>query len=322
MAYYNYIPPGDYSFEVLASNSDGVWNDESAEISFTQAAYFYETYWFYGFLLLLLIIAVYSANYARLRLLKIRNKQLGELVRARTADIQNQNLELEKLNHIKDKLFSLISHDLKGPVNSCSSLLELMNAGDISENEFKSLSKVLSLQIEDVKDLLNDLLDWSKSQLDGLKANPEKISLKAIVFENFKLFEVQASHKQLTLKNELQSSEYVLADLNMAKVIVRNLISNAIKFSNQGGVIEVTGSRINGEYEFSITDNGVGISADDQEKIFNKQIYTTIGTRNEKGTGLGLMLVREFAQRNGGQVSVESELGKGSTFRFTLPAAP
>lgn len=320
-AYYNYLPPGNYTFEVLASNSDGKWNKEPVRVTFKQVAYFYETYWFYGVVLFLLALIIYSANYARLRLLTIRNKKLGQLVKERTVDIEKQNKELEQLNHIKDKLFSLISHDLRGPVNSCSSLLELMNSKDISEQEFKSLSQVLTLQIGDVKDLLNDLLDWSKSQLDGLKAKPEKISLKAIVFENFKLFEVQASHKQLTLKNQLQSSEYVWSDVNMTKVIMRNLISNAIKFSNEGGVIEVLGTKRDGFFEFSVKDNGVGIKDEDQSKIFDKQIYTTIGTKNEKGTGLGLMLVKEFVQRNRGEVTVESELGKGSTFKFTLPVA-
>ncbi|MEP1094654.1 MAG: two-component regulator propeller domain-containing protein [Cyclobacteriaceae bacterium] len=320
-AYYSNLPPGEYTFQVLASNSDGVWNEIPVELHFCQEAYFYETTWFYIALALALGGAIFLLYQARVRTLRVSNKQLQELVTLRTEDVQKQNTELTQLNHIKDRLFSIISHDLRSPINSCYSLLEVMGKGKISDDEFKKLSKILTLQIGEVKDLLNDLLNWSKSQLDGLAVNPEKISLLPIVDENFKLFETQASHKELELKNTIPGTEYVNADLNMTKVVVRNLISNAIKFSKRGGSIEFRCGRKNGMVEFSIHDQGVGISADSLTKIFEKELYTTAGTKDEKGTGIGLILVKEFVEKNGGTVAVESVEGEGSTFKFTLPSA-
>ncbi len=319
VAYFNDIPPGTYTFEVLASNSDGVWNKNPVELEFCQEAYFYETRWFYVVLFFTLVTAIFSIYQARLRLLKHRNKKLKELVTLKTADVEKQNEELTQLNHIKDRLFSIISHDIRGPLDSLYSLLDFMNRGKLSEQEFLSLSSKLTLQLSDVKDLLNELLNWSRSQLDGLTVNPERINLRNIVDENFKLFESQALHKKLLLKNDLSESQYVVADLNMTRVIVRNLVSNAIKFSKDGGEIEVSSSQEDGAIAYSIKDNGVGISEENKTRLFDKEGYTTAGTKNEMGTGIGLMLVKEFTEKNGGSISVESEVGVGSTFTFTLP---
>ncbi len=319
IAYYNDLPPGDYTFQVLASNSDGVWNAQPVELAFCQKAHFYETSWFYLFTFLSLAVGAFSWYKARVRLYKERNKKLTELVEIRTADVNKQNEELTQLNHIKDRLFSIISHDIRGPLDSLHSLLEILNKGQISEEEFQTLSGSLTLQLSDVKDLLNELLNWSRSQLDELSVNPEKINLKGIVDENFKLFESQAAHKQLMLRNNLPESEYVNADLNMTKVIVRNLISNAIKFSKNGGEIKVLSKASDANIAYSIIDNGVGIRKENQDKLFDKEGYTTAGTKNEMGTGIGLMLVKEFVEKNNGSVHVESEEGEGSTFKFTLP---
>ncbi|MEP5611062.1 MAG: two-component regulator propeller domain-containing protein [Cyclobacteriaceae bacterium] len=320
-AYYSNLPPGEYTFQVLASNTDGVWNDKPVEFHFCQEAYFYETAWFYVLLAFTLGGAIFLLYKARVRTLHVSNKQLQELVELRTQDVQNQNNELTQLNHIKDRLFSIISHDLRSPINSCYSLLDVMGKGEISDDEFKKLGKILTLQIGEVKDLLNDLLNWSRSQLDGLTITPEKISLSPIVEENFKLFEMQASHKELELENSLPGTQYVSADMNMTKVVVRNLISNAIKFSKKRGSIKVGCVKKNGVVEFSVKDHGVGIGQDNLTKIFDKELYTTAGTVDEKGTGIGLILVKEFVEKNGGTVEVESIEGEGSTFRFTLPGA-
>ncbi len=320
IAYYNDLPPGEYTFQVLASNSDGVWNEEPVELGFCQQAYFYETRWFYFVSFMVLAVGAFSWYRARVRLLKDRNRKLKELVAIRTADVKKQNEELTQLNHIKDRLFSIISHDIRGPLDSLYSLLDILNRGQLSEKEFLSLSSSLARKLSDVKDLLNELLNWSRSQLEGLTVNPEKINLRSIVEENFQLFESQAVHKQLSLKNGLPDSEYVNADLNMTKVIVRNLVSNAIKFSKSGGKIEVVSKNSGGLIEYSIMDNGVGISKENLNKLFDKEGYTTAGTKNEIGTGIGLMLVKEFVEKNNGTVCVESEEGGGSTFKFTLPS--
>lgn len=317
-AYYNYLPPGEYTFQVLASNSDGVWNEIPVELHFCQEAYFYETLWFYLVLGSILVIVVFSLYQVRVRALRLRNKQLTVLVTLRTADVQKQNTELTQLNHIKDRLFSIISHDLRSPINSCYSLLDIMGQGKLTENEFKELSRTLTVQISDVKDLLNDLLNWSKSQLDELTVRKEKVNLQSLVAENFRLFEIQAAPKQLKLNNDLSETEYVIADINMTKIIVRNLISNAIKFSKKGGLIEVGSRQVDDHIEFRIRDNGVGISQDNLARIFDKQGYTTSGTKDEKGTGIGLILVKEFVEKNGGSVTVDSVEGRGSTFAFTL----
>jgi two-component system sensor histidine kinase/response regulator len=170
--------------------------------------------------------------------------------------------------------------------------------------------------------LLDNLLKWSKSQTGALDVEGEVIDFKDIVEENITLLNSQAKSKHIELINNVPDEVFAFADLNMILTVVRNLLSNAIKFTNNGGKVEVSGSNYDNYVEISVKDNGIGISEEDLEKIFRIDIkYSTAGTANERGSGLGLVLCKEFIEKNLGILKANSKPGKGSEFVFTLPKA-
>jgi signal transduction histidine kinase len=169
--------------------------------------------------------------------------------------------------------------------------------------------------------LLDNLLNWASSQMKGVKTKPERFKLAPIVEENLSLYKTIAKNKNIRLVNHIGHRVEVFADANITKLIIRNLVSNGIKFTPSGGAVEVSASLKGEELEICVADTGVGIPSDFKERIFQIDINrTTRGTDNEKGTGIGLLLVKEFVERNGGKLWVESEKNKGSKFKFTLPA--
>ncbi|MFM8832714.1 MAG: sensor histidine kinase, partial [Cytophagales bacterium] len=229
--------------------------------------------------------------------------------------------ELEQLNQVKDKFFSIVSHDLRSPMNALSAVLDLMNKEQITQDEFKELSKELQVRFNHTRGLINNLLDWALLQMDKLKIQVEKINMKDLVATNLSMLE-SLQLKKVTIKNLIDPSVVTLGDRNMINLVIRNLITNAIKFSEIGGEIIVSTKEIEGFYTISVQDFGVGIAPDIQKILFQKTTgYSTRGTANEKGTGLGLILSKEFVERNGGKIWLESEPGKGSTFFFTIKKA-
>jgi signal transduction histidine kinase len=234
-------------------------------------------------------------------------------------DIKQRAVELEQLNKVKDKFFSIISHDLRSPINSLSAILTLMENQNLKPEEFSRLAKELKLQFNNTKTLINNLLDWALMQMDKLKVQPIKINLFELASDNYKL--LSTLHlKEISFNNSIPENCFGFADSNMINLVFRNLIMNALKFTENSGSITASLQDKDSQYEICISDNGVGISEEVQKLIFEKTVgYTTRGTANEKGTGLGLILCKEFVERNGGQIRAESELGKGSKFYFTVP---
>ncbi len=259
----------------------------------------------------IVLFTVYRSGQRRLRI----NKLLLE----HQEEIKQRAIELEQLNKVKDKFFSIISHDLRSPINSLSAILTLMENQNLKPEEFSRLAKELKLQFNNTKTLINNLLDWALMQMDKLKVQPVKINLLELANENYKL--LSTLHlKEISFNNSIPENCFGLADSNMINLVFRNLIMNALKFTESGGSIAASLQDKGTQYEICISDNGVGISEEVQKLIFEKTVgYTTRGTANEKGTGLGLILCKEFVERNGGQIRVESELGKGSKFYFTIP---
>ncbi len=258
----------------------------------------------------ILLLSVYRSGQRRIRI----NKLLME----HQEEIKQRSIELEQLNQVKDKFFSIISHDLRSPINALSGILDLMDKGQLKPEEFSMLVKELKIQFNHTKTLINNLLDWALLQMDKLKIQPEKIDLRKLVDENFKL--LSSLHlKEIEMVNEVPDKTFALADLNTINLVFRNLILNSIKFTESGGKIWVNAKEAATEITVSVTDNGVGIAPEIQALIFEKTSgYSTRGTANEKGTGLGLILCKEFVERNGGKIWLQSEVGKGSTFSFTL----
>lgn len=240
------------------------------------------------------------------------------------AKVEAQNIELQNLNATKDKFFSIIGHDLKGPLNSLTSFSNLLiNYFDsLSKEEIQSLAKDLDKSLKNLYSLLNNLLEWARSQTGNVDFTPQVFDINIVLHENHELLNTQAANKQITILHESQKSLQVKAHQQSITTVVRNLISNAIKFTPPGGSIQLASSVVNGEAVISIMDSGVGMSEEVMKKLFRIDAkHSTMGTANEKGTGLGLILCKDFVEKNGGRLWVSSEEGKGSVFSFTLPIA-
>jgi two-component system, sensor histidine kinase and response regulator len=215
--------------------------------------------------------------------------RLNEEITNQNNAIKKQKKELEELNGIKDKLFSIISHEFRSPLNSLKGTLALLKLGALSDEELNVISKELTDKINSTSIFLDNLLNWAKSQMQGINPKPASLDL------------------------------YELADPNMLNLILRNLISNAIKFSMRGGIIRVQTITENGMNTISVSDSGIGMTEENIKMLFQVQTFTTRGTANERGTGLGLYISKNFIESNGGEIWVESEEGKGSVFNFTVP---
>jgi len=236
--------------------------------------------------------------------------------------LKESEQQLRELNVSKDKFFSIIAHDLKGPLGSLRGLTQFAEEHFDSYSPTK-LKETVVLQrktTENVLKLLENLLTWSRIQRGMLKYSPQSISVRGVVSRNVVLFTANAKQKQITLKSSIQEEVIVYADFNMVDTVVRNLISNALKFTRTGDTVEVSTRQDEKHIEVSVSDTGIGIRKEHLPKLFRIETkYKRLGTAQEKGTGLGLILCKELVEQNGGKIWVESEVEKGTTFRFTLP---
>jgi Signal transduction histidine kinase len=237
--------------------------------------------------------------------------------------IRQKNAQLREANAAKDKLFAIIAHDLRGPTGNLTYFLEHIkdSFGDFSPEELKKILESLYQSAENVNILLENLLIWAQSQLNKLEIKRKKYDLGEIIDESLKGISLSAKGKDITLKFDNKEELEVFVDRNMVETVLRNLYSNSIKFTRRGGWVTVKTEKKDDKYvQISIADNGVGIEKEALSKIFdiNSNIHTP-GTENEKSTGLGLILVKDFVEKSGGTISVESKVGQGTTVSFTLP---
>ena len=254
-------------------------------------------------------------------------EHLEQLVQERTKELQEANEELYETNAEKDKFFSIIAHDLKNPLSSFRNVTDYLhdNISDLSEEEFREFIIELNSTAKHVFDLLENLLEWARSQTGKLEYNPQNIDLSYVAKTNIELLKLNAIKKNIELTSDIPHNSYVLADSNMVTTVIRNLVSNAIKFTPESlhgskKSIHVFSRDIGDKYEIHVKDNGVGIKEENIGKLFRIDVHhSTNGTSNEKGTGLGLILCKEFVEMHGGEIFVDSEYGKGSDFFFTLP---
>jgi PAS domain S-box-containing protein len=230
--------------------------------------------------------------------------------------------KLRESNSEKDKFFSIIAHDLMTPFTSIMGLSEILveQAQKKDYNEMKRYANIILNSSQHALDLLINLMQWARSQTGRIEFWPEYLQLEETCRETVTLFETIAAQKSITLKNQIHDKFIVYADKAMLSTVCRNLLSNALKFSHPGGEIIISASPKPEELVISVSDKGVGIPKEGIEKLFIlSENYSTPGTNKEKGTGLGLILCKDFVEKNGGKIWVESEEGKGSTFYFTLP---
>jgi signal transduction histidine kinase len=247
---------------------------------------------------------------------------LEEELTRQKAMVEKQRIELEHLNATKDKFFSIIAHDLKNPFASLIGASDLLvnNADEFSADQVKTFSGIINKSAKQAHRLLENLLDWSRTQTGSIKWKPVELDLWNLVSEVVILLTSSAENKDISLVTKVEENLMVFADENMLNTVVRNLISNAIKFTPQGGEIEVNSVRKGNSVEIEVKDNGVGIAKENINKLFriDEQLVRN-GTENETGTGLGLILCKEFVEKHKGKIWVESTLGVGSSFKFSLP---
>jgi two-component system, sensor histidine kinase and response regulator len=272
-------------------------------------------YFYVGCLSLLCILAfVFYYNNKHNRNARISLQQ-------KNREIQSQTLQLRNLNSTKDKLFSIISHDLRSPVASLKALMEIVNSTGLTQEEFVEITRGLKRNLDSVYDDLDNLLLWAQSQLKGLKAVPEQIDLRALAEEKINVFADVMKAKHLIIRNSIPENTTVFADKNHIGLVFRNLLANAVKFNSRGGAIHIFTEERNNEVFVSIADSGVGIKESDLKKLFNPEThFTTAGTNKEKGMGIGLLLTKEFLEKNGSAITVSSTPGLGTTFTFSLKA--
>ncbi|MDM8536769.1 hybrid sensor histidine kinase/response regulator [Desulfobacterales bacterium HSG17] len=236
--------------------------------------------------------------------------------------LKTANERLETAIKTKDKLFSIIAHNLRGPIGSLSSALEMISEEPdiLSNEESTDFFKNLSVSVNGAYNLLENLLRWSSSQRGTIKYKPVKIDLGMLVDKNIELLSGIAKEKEINLFSDIENSNIAYADEDMLMIVIQNLISNALKFTSESGEVKVSLSVKDNFFKISISDTGVGINEEDQEKLFRlDEHFTTYGTANEKGSGLGLLLCKEFIEKNNGEIWVNSKQGSGSIFTFLLP---
>lgn len=239
------------------------------------------------------------------------------------SDLKNKELELQRLNDTKDKLFSIISHDLRSPFAQLKGILDLFEKGGISEAELKYFLPEIIKNVNYTSDLLNNLVYWAKSQMSGLHADPEEFNIYKLVANKENLFDKEIKSKNLSFTNQVAQDTIVFADKNMIDLVIRNLVANAIKFCRKKDTILVKSEEMANNFLIvRVVDTGIGISIENKQKIFNEENFTTLGTHKEKGTGIGLKLCKEFIEGNGGKIWIDSEEGKGTIFSFSLPTKP
>ncbi len=244
-----------------------------------------------------------------------------ELKRSRDI-ISEQISQLEKLNEDKDKFISLISHDLRGPFTGFLGLTKFLheNLNTFTPEEIKEVAKELHNSLLRQYQLLENLLDWSKIQIGKVKINKQKIDLSEIVNNKIELFQTSAKSKNIELVSSIKPETYIFADSVMISSVIHNLISNAIKYTKERGKITLNSSEKDNYVEVSVSDTGIGISKENLEKLFQPgEIFSTPGTKMEKGTGLGLLIAKEMVEMNDGKIRVESQENVGTTFYILLP---
>ena len=314
-ATYTNLNPGNYIFRVKGSNNDGVWNETGTSISITILPPWWSTWWF-RLIMLIAVILIFAAILI-LRVSQLKNQKL--LLEKSVAE---KTSELKDLNASKDKFFSIIAHDLKNPFNTIIGFSELLNEEINSESTVKSKEYAAMINTSAVQTykLLENLLDWASSQRGNISFEPGPINLSELLTEEINILYDMAGKKNIELSITCPANLVLSADKNMIKTILRNLLSNAIKFTFRNGKVELKALLKNNEVQITVSDNGIGMTKKTIVNLFRIDAnLSTQGTENEKGTGLGLFLCKEFVEKHGGKIWVESLEGKGSQFTFTLP---
>jgi signal transduction histidine kinase len=331
------LSPGEYTFHVKGSNNDGQWNETGIELKIVILPPWWRSWWAWSSYILVAIGLLMLYIRLRERNLVKERDLLEKRIHERTLQIENKNqeilqknetlnqlnAELKALNETKDKFFSIIAHDLRNPFNSIIGLTDIV-LGNLPESGQEQTRK----NVTDIReasrhafDLLQNLLVWARSQTGNMEFKPTSFDLIERIDDNIVLVQGQATRKNIAVISENDTPLKIEGDIQMINTILRNLLTNAIKFTPRDGRVTVSAEISAGFVRVCVKDTGIGITPEIRKKIFRLDSkYTHKGTDMERGTGLGLILCKEFAEKHGGSVTVDSEPGKGSCFTVVLPA--
>ena len=295
-------------------------NQSTQPQNLTKSNAFANSPWIIGFLIILsMIIGIISTLFY----MRYKGKaQNAGLLNEKNAEIEKLENELKILNTAREKIFSIISQDLRKPFTTVLGFADVLKEdyANIDEKDRILYVRAIHSASFNIYELLKNLLDWSRSQTNAQECRPALIDLNQLMDQNVQLFASYAHNKNIQLGLDISGEAVVYADRNMVSSVIRNLLNNAIKFTNKGGEVHVTVKDVDHRSELSVTDTGMGIAEDDLRKIFQPgQINRTKGTADELGTGLGLILCKEFVTMNKGTIRAESSPGKGSRFTVSLP---
>lgn len=248
----------------------------------------------------------------------------NETIMNQQQELNVQYSELKQINATRDKFFSIIAHDLKNPIGAFMNVSDFLTKTfhELSRDEIKDFLEAVNSSAKNLYELLENLLLWSRSQRGQIQFNPMNLELTTLIIGNIDLLKVNADNKQIAILYDIEQDTSIFADPNMFNTILRNLITNAIKFTHENGLINIKAFRSENICQITVTDNGVGIPPENIDTLFKlENSVSTSGTREETGTGLGLILCKEFVEKNGGKIWVESTVNVGSKFHFILPLA-
>ncbi|PRY90429.1 signal transduction histidine kinase [Mongoliibacter ruber] len=248
-----------------------------------------------------------------------KEKEKNEILIQQKKQIEEQALELEESNRVKDKIFSIISHDLRGPLHSLIGLVQLVNEDNLSKEDFKEYIPQVANSLGENEQLLENLLIWSRNQMKGMKVNRTKVNIHDLVEKNIRLLNQTNLYKGQTIINQVPENLLVYSDRDMLDIVIRNLLTNALKYTRNGDGIAFDIKEDLDKHIFSVRDEGIGIKEEFMKNLFSNKFFTSPGTQQEKGTGLGLLLSKELINMNRGEIWAESISGQGSAFSFSIP---
>jgi len=323
VAKYTNLAPGKYTFSVKASANEDVWPESGTSIKLIIRPPWWETLWF-KIVAIIVAITIWIVGFSvRVYRLQKQKRILESKVEDKTKLLQVANIELNESNRMKDKFMSIIAHDLINPFNIILGFSDLLltNYSEWNEDTRIETIKTINDSSNNLFELLENLLQWSRSERGLLEFSPEKIDLNNCIQKIIALLSITAKSKNINMEMKISDECYqVKSDIQLLNTILRNLISNSMKFTPTGGQITIKTECIADYIEVSVIDNGIGIAKDKLDNLYRIDIQqSTPGTNKEKGTGLGLILVKEFVMKQQGTLKIESTVGEGSIFSFTIP---
>lgn len=330
------LPSGEYTLLVKVANKDLIWSKETALMNITIATPFWKTWWFSLLLVFLTLFIIYSLYIYRVKAIQLRNEKLEAIIQLRTKELEayknellerkeeleTTNASLTEANNSKDRFFSMFAHDLKSPFSAILGYLDILtnDYDDLSEQDKRYFTGSIAQVAKNLFLFIENVLDLFRIELGRISFEPEYFSPAGKIASLLDLLRLNLEEKRLNTVNEIPDDLVIFADVHMFQTIVQNLVANAIKFSEEGGDIIISARINNNMAEFAVTDSGVGIPQEAADRLFDKSsVLTTEGTKQEKGTGLGLTICKDFTERNGGTIRMVSQPGVGSSFLFTLP---